>query len=104
MTTGKNFKDHFLRHKKLLGDFYGTSYRKLKGDGPRFLEDIAKLIDSGTVKYVGEGTLGKGTPISKIYRGNGLTVVVKLNGEWVTLLKTGEGKDKAILDLSGNPL
>lgn len=31
-----------------------------------------------------------------IYRGKGLTVVVKMSGEWVTLLETGEGLDLAI--------
>ena len=80
LTTGRNFKDHFLRHKKLLEDFYDTKYSKLRVDGSRFLEDVAKLIDSGVVQYVGQGTLGKDAPISNIYRGNGLTVVVKLDG------------------------
>jgi len=32
-----------------------------------------------------------------IYRGQGLTVVTKASGEWVTLLKSGEGMDLAML-------
>lgn len=31
-----------------------------------------------------------------IYRGQGLTIVTKTNGEWVTLLQSGEGMDLAI--------
>jgi hypothetical protein len=31
-----------------------------------------------------------------IYRGRGLTIVVKNSGEWVTALKSGEGMDLAI--------
>ena len=40
------------------------NYRKFDADGPRFLEDIAKLIDSGTVKYVGQSTIKKGAEVT----------------------------------------
>ena len=96
LTTGKNFKDHFLRHKKLLEEALGTNYRKLKADSPRFLEDIAKIIDNGTVKYIGMGEYKEGFPPAKIYRGNGMTIIVKPSGEWVTLLKSGTGMDSKI--------
>ena len=94
--TGKNFKDHFLRHKKILAEALGTDYKKLKADGPRFLEDIAKIIDNGTVKYEGMGVYKEGFPPAKIYRGNGMTVIVKPSGEWVTLLESGKGMDNKI--------
>ena len=80
ITAGKNFKDHFLRHKKLLENVTGKKYSKLKKDGPEFLADISKLIDNGTFKYIGKGTLKKGEEICNIYRGEGLTLVVKENG------------------------
>lgn len=31
-----------------------------------------------------------------IYRGNGMTVVTKINGEFATLIKSGEGMDLGI--------
>ena len=96
LTTGNNFKDHFLSKKKNLGDYLDTNYRKLGIDSPRFLEDIAKITDDKTVEFIGLGTYKKGVPPANIYRGNGLTVIVKPSGEWVTLLKSGEGMDTAI--------
>jgi hypothetical protein len=69
---------------------------------------VTKLIDDGTLKYVGDGTLGKDMPVVSIYRGGGVTVAIRnlADGarEFVTALKTGEGKDLAILGVDGNPL
>ena len=96
LTEGASFKKHFLSKKKLLGDFLGKKYPKLKTDGPIFLQDIADLINNGTVTFIGQGTLKKGQPPVNIYRGNGLTVITKPNGEWVTLLETGKGMDLGI--------
>ncbi len=96
VTAGKKFKQHFLDHKKLLENVTGKKYPKLKEDGPRFLEDIGKIIDDKTVEYVGKGTLKKGEAVCDIYRGKGITVVIKSNGEWSTILETGSGLDKAI--------
>ena len=96
LTEGASFKKHFLSKKKLLGDFLGKQYPKFKTDGPIFLQDIANLINNGTVTFVGQGTLKKGQPPVNIYRGNGLTVITKPNGEWVTLLETGKGMDLGI--------
>ena len=94
--AGKNFKEHFISHKSLLENVIGTKYPKFKTDGSRFLEDIGKIIDDGTVKFVGQGTLKKGTDICNIYRGNGVTVVTKSNGEFVTILEQGKGMDIGI--------
>jgi RHS repeat-associated protein len=96
ITAGKNFKDHFINHKKILEDAIGTKYPKFKEDGSRFLEDVGKIIDDGTVQFVGQGTLKKGTDICNIYRGNGMTVVTKPNGEFVTILEQGKGMDLGI--------
>ncbi|MET7680320.1 hypothetical protein [Streptomyces sp. NPDC005423] len=92
----KKFKDHFLRHKKLVEDALGTKYKKLKEDGPRFLQDIQATIENGTFKLVGKGTLKKGEPEGLIYRGNGVTIVLRDNGDFWTALKTGEGLDTSI--------
>ena len=92
----KKFKDHFLRHKKLVEDALGTKYKKLKEDGPRFLQDIEDNIKNGTFKLVGKGTLKKGEPEGLIYRGGGVTIVLRDNGEFWTALKSGEGLDTSI--------
>ncbi|MDE1461737.1 RHS repeat-associated core domain-containing protein [Spartinivicinus poritis] len=93
ITAGKNFKDHFIRHKKILEDQLGTKYPKFKKDSGRFLEDIGKVIQDGTVQYVGKSTAGKDQPLLNIYRGNGMTIATKENGEFVTLLESGKGMD-----------
>ncbi|MFC5074067.1 Hint domain-containing protein [Kitasatospora cinereorecta] len=92
----KKFKDHFLRHKKLVEDALGTKYKKLKEDGPRFREDIANAIKDGTFELVGKGTLKKGEPEGLIYRGKGVTIVLRENGDFWTALKSGEGMDTSI--------
>ncbi|MCX5293254.1 MULTISPECIES: cell envelope integrity protein TolA [unclassified Streptomyces] len=92
----KKFKDHFLRHKKLVEDALGTKYKKLKEDGPRFLQDIEANIKNGTFKLVGKGTLKKNEAEGLIYRGNGVTIVLHENGDFWTALKSGEGLDTSI--------
>ncbi|MFE6978877.1 polymorphic toxin-type HINT domain-containing protein [Streptomyces sp. NPDC057682] len=92
----KKFKDHFQRHKKLIEDALGTKYKKLKEDGPRFRQDIADAIKRGDFQLVGKGTLKKGEPEGLIYRGKGVTVVLKENGDFWTALKSGEGMDTGI--------
>jgi hypothetical protein len=75
----------------------GTEYPRLKVDSGRFLEDLGQLIDNGTVEYIGQGTLAKDTAVVDVYRGNGVTLVTKAGTrEWVTLLESGTGMDKAI--------
>ncbi|MER7729230.1 polymorphic toxin-type HINT domain-containing protein, partial [Streptomyces sp. NPDC096323] len=93
----KKFKDHFQRHKKLIEDALGTKYKKLKEDGPQFRQDIADAIKDGTFELVGKGTLKKGEPEGLIYRGKGVTVVLKENGDFWTALKSGEGMDTGIV-------
>lgn len=93
----KKFKDHFLRHKKAVEDALGTKYKKLGEDGPRFLGDIRENIKNGIFQLVGKGTLKKGEPEALIYRGRGVTIVLRENGDFWTALKTGEGLDTAIV-------
>ena len=96
ITAGKKFKDHFIRHKGLLEEVTGKKYTKYKTHGQEFLDDIGKIINDGTVKYEGMGTIKKGFPADKIYRGNGVTVILKQNNEFRTIIKSGEGMDLAI--------
>jgi hypothetical protein len=97
LTPGKNFKEHFITKKTLLEQTLGIRFGKLKdGGGEAFLKAISDGIGNGTFKYIGQGTLKKGMEAMNIYRGQGLTIVTKINGEWVTLLQSGEGIDLAI--------
>jgi phage-related protein len=99
-SEGVRFKDHYLRHRKLLEDLLGKKYPKWKGDeGAEFLRDLKSLLDSNRLKLVGRGTLAKGEPWAWIYRGEGVTLVLRQDGSFWTLLKTGEGLDKAIVML-----
>jgi len=73
-------------------------YPKYKVDeGVQFIQDIQKIIRDRTVEFVGKGTLEKGGEVYNIFRGNGLTVILKASGEWVTLLQSGTGMDLKIL-------
>ncbi|MEU3398768.1 hypothetical protein [Streptomyces filamentosus] len=100
LTGGKNFKAHWQSKKALLGKFLGKTYPKWKDDeGAEMLADLFELITSGKVKYVGLGTLKVEQPAGHIFRGSGLTLVVKTNGEWWTLLESGLAMDKSIVML-----
>lgn len=94
--AGKNFKEHFIRHKSILERLTGKKYPKYKTHGQEFLNDIKKVIDDGTVEYIGKGTLKKGQPAVNIYRGNGVTIVTKADGEFVTIIESGKGMDLGI--------
>jgi RHS repeat-associated protein len=97
LTAGKNFKEHFVSHRAAVEKALGTKVGKLKdGGGEALLKALGDNIDNGTLKFAGQGTLKKGGELMNIYRGNGLTVVTKPGGEWVTALKSGEGLDLAI--------
>ncbi|MGE5787669.1 MAG: hypothetical protein ACM3ZE_23955, partial [Myxococcales bacterium] len=87
----------FLTKRPLVERALDMTIGKLKeGGGQRFLDAVSKGINDGTFKLAGQGTLKKGAELMNIYRGQGLTVVTKTNGEFVTVLKSGEGLDKAI--------
>ncbi|MCX4587129.1 hypothetical protein [Streptomyces sp. NBC_01481] len=69
--------------------------------GAEFLADLFELVRSGRFKYKGMGTLphpdADGTyPAKLIFRGEGLTMVLKPGGEWQTLLEAGAGMDLRI--------
>lgn len=74
----------------------GKKYSKYKTHGQEFLDDIGKIIDDGTVEFVGKGTLKKGQPAVNIYRGNGITIAINDDGEFITILESGKGMDLAI--------
>ncbi|MFK4474413.1 hypothetical protein ABH897_004171 [Paenibacillus sp. RC73] len=49
------------------------------------------------LEYVGNGTINRDSGVLDIYRGEGLIVVTKPNGEWVTLLEQGKAMDLNIV-------
>ena len=91
VTAGKNFKDHFIRHKKLLENLFGTKYPKFKKDGARFLDDIGRAINEGHVKFVGNAKLRDVNTVYKVYRGNEVTISTLQNGEWHKMLESFKG-------------
>jgi hypothetical protein len=101
----KRFKDHYIGRgrtrgaspKEMLGQHLGKNYPKWKVDrGAQFLADLTNLIRSGQLVYVSRGTLYKGQPWGHIFRGQGMTLVLRQNGEFWTLLQSGIGRDTAI--------
>ena len=98
LSAGKNFKDHYVRHKGLLEKITGKKYPKYKysNNGTDFLQDLQNLISDGTLEYQGLGTLKKGVEPMNVYRGKGVTLITKTNGEFVTLLESGIGMDLSI--------
>lgn len=98
ITAGKNFKQHYLDHRALLEKVLGKRYPKWKVDeGAEFLADLHEMVKSGRLEYEGMGTLGKDQPAGHVFRGEGLTFVSKENGEFWTLLTSGQGKDLGIV-------
>ena len=96
VTAGKNFKKHFIDHKHLLERITGNKYISYKMP-ESFLNDIGNIIEDGTVIFEGKGTLNRSSEILNIFRGNGIIVALKQNGEWVTILQEGSGMAKNIM-------
>jgi hypothetical protein len=100
ITAGKNFKAHFLSKKALLEKVLGKKYPKWKDDeGMEFLSDLFELVRSGRLKYDGLGTIKVGHDAALIFRGEGLTLVLRIDGEFWTLLENGSGMADNIIML-----
>jgi hypothetical protein len=94
ITKGKNFKPHYLDHRAILAKILNKTYPKWKVDeGAEFLVDLHDMIKDGRLAYVGKGTIPLGSEAAHIYRGQGATAIIKDNGEFWTLLKSGTGMD-----------
>ncbi|MFD8910685.1 hypothetical protein [Streptomyces sp. NPDC059575] len=101
ITAGKNFKQHYLKHRALLEKILGKKYPKWKDDeGAEFLGDLFELVTSGRLRYEGLGTLKKDTPAGLIFRGEGLTLVLETSGNFWTLLESGKAMDIGIIMVS----
>lgn len=87
----------------MLENITHKKYPKYKqsNNGEEFLKDIDNIISNGTVNYKGLGTIKKGFEPMDIYRGNGVTLVRKTDGEFVTLIESGQGMDLGIQMLGG---
>ncbi|MFE7663534.1 hypothetical protein [Streptomyces celluloflavus] len=98
VTAGKNFKAHFISHRALLEKVLDKKYKKWKEDeGAEFLLDLMEMVRGKRFKFEGIGTLNKDADPALILRGEGLTLVLKENGEFWTLLESGTGMDLAIM-------
>lgn len=58
-----------------------------------FRHHSAEVLD---LHIVGMGTLKNGQPLMKIYRGNGITIVLTSTDEFATALTSGRGLDLLI--------
>ncbi|MFG1839505.1 DUF6531 domain-containing protein [Micromonospora sp. NPDC049175] len=97
ITAGKNFKDHYLRHRSLLAKALDKTYPKWKGDfGKEFLDDLHGMVTSDRLNLEGLGRIPRGAEDAHIFRGEGLTLVTKTDGEFWTLLESGTGMDLGI--------
>ena len=94
IAAGKNFKDHYIRHKGLLEAALGVKLPKWSqsSSGLAFRQRLESMIRGGQLRHRGLGTLGKGQPPVHVFEGQGLTAAIKPSGEFVTLLRLGEGK------------
>jgi len=98
LTAGKKFKQHFLDHHAKVEKALGIKVGKYsEGGGEALLKAIGEAIDNGTFKFVGQATLRKGHDAVNVYRGNGVTIITKPGGEWVTAVTSGEGMDLGLM-------
>ncbi len=91
-TPPEALKEHYLKHRALLEKVLKKKYPKWQADlGADFLADLDELISSGKLRYRGKGTLKVSTPKAYIYEGDGLTLVLRQDGSFWTLLESGTG-------------
>ncbi|WP_152648568.1 RHS repeat-associated core domain-containing protein [Streptacidiphilus anmyonensis] len=97
ITAGNNFKAHYLKHRSLLEKVLGKNYPKWKEDeGATFRKDLEDMISSGRLNSEGLGTFKVGHPAAQVFRGEGLTLLLRQDGEFWTLLESGAGMDTGI--------
>jgi hypothetical protein len=91
------FEQHFKDHRDLVQKAAGTKYPISPAGQTAFLNDLSGFIASRRLQPIGAGTLARGEPIAYVFRGlvgtAGLTLVMKPNGDWQTVLRSGEGLD-----------
>ena len=88
----ETIKEHYLKHRSLLEKVLKKKYPKWQEDsGAGFLADLDEMISSGRLQYRGKGTLKINTPVSHIYEGEGLTLVLRQDASFWTLLESGTG-------------
>jgi hypothetical protein len=91
---GKNFKEHWTKHKHLLEKLLDKKYPKWKVDqGQEFLDDLDQMMEKGELKYDQDYTLKKDTPPGERWTGNGLSLYRFASGEFWTLVETDTGID-----------
>lgn len=54
------------------------------------------MVNSGELVFQGVGTLGKDSGDGLVFRGKGITLVTKMDGQFWTLLQSGQGMDAKI--------
>jgi len=91
------FQQHFKDHRDLLARATGNAYPVSPAGETAFLNELSNLIASRRLQPIGAATLNRGEPIVYVFRGTvgvaRLTLIMKPNGDWQTILRSGEGMD-----------
>ncbi len=103
MTPGPNFIRHFQDHRHLLEGVVGRKFPGNPVGHADFLAELTRMANSGQFRPIGltvvreggltyafEGSFRRLLPDGQI-RTEALTLLMRPNGEWVTLLRSGGG-------------
>jgi hypothetical protein len=91
------FEQHFKDHRDLLMKATGKHFPVSSQGEVGFLTELRNLVATRRLQLVGAATLAKDQPIVYVLRGfvgvSQLTLIMKTNGDFQTLIRAGEGLD-----------
>jgi hypothetical protein len=101
---GPNFLSHFQDHRHLLGGVVGRRFPGNPAGHADFLAELNRLTRSGELRPAGLTSIRRGDELVYAFEGSfrrtlrdgqvrteALTMLMRPDGEWVTLLRSGEG-------------
>ncbi|MFG2619389.1 hypothetical protein ACGFXC_17440 [Streptomyces sp. NPDC048507] len=89
---GNKWKDHWTRKRVYMERLLGKKYPKWKEDeGAELLDDMLGRITGGHWKFKGIATIKVNEPAGYVFQGDGLTLILRLDGSFYTLLEDGSG-------------
>lgn len=97
------FDQHFKDHRDLLIKAVGKPFPVSNEGKLAFLEELRNQTIAQNIRPIGAATLAKHQPIVYVLRGNvgtaRLTLVMKPNGDFQTLVRSNEGLDTRMVFL-----
>ena len=104
LTPGRAFVSHFQDHRHLLEGVAGRSFRGGAAGHADFLNELTRMVGAGELRPVGLGSIAKQGELLYAFEGSfrrvlrdgqtrteALMMLMKPDGEFVTLLRAGEG-------------